>query len=649
MADGEVDGDGGICTRYRIRLRNTGAWIFRKCFRQNLHLLPSRQYMDAASYLRRQGWQGEGHSLSHTGNGLKKPLLISKKIDVLGVGLNKHAAVSDQWWMRAFDQGLKDLGTGKKTTLSTVREKGVHFGGLYGRFVKGDTVQGTIEEEEEKMAGKKRKGDDGEETKKRKRADEEETDLVKGQTEKAPKLEQKSIDRDAEALIAKAVDKGLILADSELKWSNSFLKSYSKAVLQKILATAASNRKAERSTLKKLRAMQDEYEEDKLHRALKRAAKEYILNQLSPDEREEIEGETVSRPDEAGSARDTDTAERDDDKAARKEAKAAEKEAKEAEKAAMAANNEVKETEKEVNAAKKEAKAAKKEAKEAKRVAEEAEEKETKREAKESKKQERKSKREADSEDTDLSIKPLENGYNESSTNTVEDVKSDGSKRQKKQKSGAEKVENHLTESEKSASPGASEPSSPSSAADYTPFPSESFADANANDKKCRKQPKPTEINVIDADGQIRHTFQRDEPIPSDPSIWIGIRPRDLPRPVRAARRNYMKDKREARKARQGPKKEVISKGAKKMEIRKNFTLSILKESRKAIGSGESGSFVTVGDVKNVPLVKVGSRMGAFSAEEMRNARRVAGRVIKAEKKEKKGGNKRGNKKYKKA
>ncbi|KAK3114318.1 hypothetical protein LTR53_007491 [Teratosphaeriaceae sp. CCFEE 6253] len=100
--------------------------------------------MDASGYLRRQGWLGDGHSLDHTGKGIKKPLLVSKKVDVLGVGLNKHAAVSDQWWLRAYDQGLKDLGSGKTNLLGQVQRHGHKNGGLYGRFVKGEGAPGTI-------------------------------------------------------------------------------------------------------------------------------------------------------------------------------------------------------------------------------------------------------------------------------------------------------------------------------------------------------------------------------------------------------------------------------------------------------------------------------------------------------------------------
>lgn len=100
--------------------------------------------MDAQHYLKKHGWRGSGHSLDQSNRGLKKPLLVSKKVDVLGVGVNKHAAVSDQWWLRAFDQSLQTLGTGQETALSQAQKHGVNRGGLYGRFVKGEGVPGTI-------------------------------------------------------------------------------------------------------------------------------------------------------------------------------------------------------------------------------------------------------------------------------------------------------------------------------------------------------------------------------------------------------------------------------------------------------------------------------------------------------------------------
>lgn len=100
--------------------------------------------MNASQYLKKHGWQGTGHSLDGNGRGLKKPLLVSKKVDVLGVGLNKHAAVSDQWWLRAYDQGLQTLGTGQESALAQAQKHGVNRGGLYGRFVKGEGVPGTL-------------------------------------------------------------------------------------------------------------------------------------------------------------------------------------------------------------------------------------------------------------------------------------------------------------------------------------------------------------------------------------------------------------------------------------------------------------------------------------------------------------------------
>ena len=100
--------------------------------------------MNARAYLQKQGWRGDGHSLDKTDRGIKKPLLVSKKVDVLGVGLNKHAAVSDQWWLRAFDESLKNFGSGQESVLATVQKHGIHRGGLYGRFVQGQSIAGTF-------------------------------------------------------------------------------------------------------------------------------------------------------------------------------------------------------------------------------------------------------------------------------------------------------------------------------------------------------------------------------------------------------------------------------------------------------------------------------------------------------------------------
>lgn len=103
--------------------------------------------MDAAAHLKRHGWRGHGHSLDKHDRGIKKPLLISQKADLLGVG-KKKTLVADQWWMRAFDESLKELGTGKQTALDQIQANGVARGGLYGFFVRGEGLSGTISEVE---------------------------------------------------------------------------------------------------------------------------------------------------------------------------------------------------------------------------------------------------------------------------------------------------------------------------------------------------------------------------------------------------------------------------------------------------------------------------------------------------------------------
>ncbi|KAJ9648239.1 hypothetical protein H2199_001092 [Coniosporium tulheliwenetii] len=86
--------------------------------------------MDAAAHLKRHGWRGHGHSLDRHDRGIKKPLLISQKADLFGVGKKKQ------------------LGTGKQTALDQIQQNGVARGGLYGFFVRGEGLSGTISEVE---------------------------------------------------------------------------------------------------------------------------------------------------------------------------------------------------------------------------------------------------------------------------------------------------------------------------------------------------------------------------------------------------------------------------------------------------------------------------------------------------------------------
>ncbi|KZM22950.1 uncharacterized protein EKO05_0003896 [Ascochyta rabiei] len=109
--------------------------------------------MNAEAYLRKQGWQGSGHSLDGEGRGIKKPLLIAHKQDQLGLGKKKAAyTTDDQWWMRAFDDSLKNIGSGQESTLSQIQKKGINRGGLYGFFVRGESIAGTLGDSEESSA-----------------------------------------------------------------------------------------------------------------------------------------------------------------------------------------------------------------------------------------------------------------------------------------------------------------------------------------------------------------------------------------------------------------------------------------------------------------------------------------------------------------
>ena len=70
--------------------------------------------MDASAHLRKFGWRGLGYSLDQRDRGLARPLLITHKTDILGLGSkNQRQKQADQWWLNAFDTALRDLGSGK--------------------------------------------------------------------------------------------------------------------------------------------------------------------------------------------------------------------------------------------------------------------------------------------------------------------------------------------------------------------------------------------------------------------------------------------------------------------------------------------------------------------------------------------------------
>ena len=121
--------------------------------------------MDTAAYLASQGWAGHGHALHHSGRGIIKPIAVSQKNNVLGVGKKKHDAHADQWWARAFDETLKGINATKDGATGTTEglvvtgaamqagskmRWGVHSvgNGLYSCFVKGEGLGGTLEEQD---------------------------------------------------------------------------------------------------------------------------------------------------------------------------------------------------------------------------------------------------------------------------------------------------------------------------------------------------------------------------------------------------------------------------------------------------------------------------------------------------------------------
>lgn len=131
--------------------------------------------MDTTAYLTGQGWLGTGHSLHPTGRGIKKPLLVSRKSNVLGVGKKKHDAHADQWWARAFDAGLKSLEVGRSNSVGATQnvkagawgqldmlkaggQTWAGNGGLYAGFVRGEGLNGTITPE---VMGDEMKGSNG--------------------------------------------------------------------------------------------------------------------------------------------------------------------------------------------------------------------------------------------------------------------------------------------------------------------------------------------------------------------------------------------------------------------------------------------------------------------------------------------------------
>ncbi|KAK4503517.1 hypothetical protein PRZ48_004432 [Zasmidium cellare] len=432
--------------------------------------------MDAAGYLKRHGWRGDGHSLDHTGRGIRKPLLVSKKVDVLGVGLNKHAAVSDQWWMRAFDQGLKDLGTGKKSALADVREKGMAYGGLYGRFVKGEGVAGTFgEAEAESNSSRKRKRED---------------DPQKpGSSDKKVKTNaealEKNLNRDVRRFVSEAIRRGLISGEDEKvpgkrDTDSGAVSKFGEAVVAKVFTKAGILGADSSKTLDH----QDKYNRGKLQRAVKRAAREFLVSRFSADEQRTL-GKDASRSKVKPKSTSREELSEKDDKTAAKEAKAL-------------------------------------------------------------RKQERRAKKSTE-----------QTGFE---TNADEVKISTSSKTKSKTIPGVGAVDRYPTKAEKKAKKqgrkdkeNTTPESTPSEDTNNLGFITDTKGDAGLEGRSSSSD----SLSVIDSDGNVRYTCKPGQVVPLDPTIWTGIKPKLLPKPVRKARSEYMSERREARQARKAKKVKV--------------------------------------------------------------------------------------------
>ena len=117
--------------------------------------------MDAGAYLQRHGWRGSGTPLGQSGRGITKPLLVSQKQNVLGVGATTKATQWDQWWSTSLDSSLQKLQVARKKAENPNADSNeqkrkpasepphpapaqVGQKGLYGGFVKGPGLGGTF-------------------------------------------------------------------------------------------------------------------------------------------------------------------------------------------------------------------------------------------------------------------------------------------------------------------------------------------------------------------------------------------------------------------------------------------------------------------------------------------------------------------------
>ncbi|KAI3098754.1 hypothetical protein CBS147333_8972 [Penicillium roqueforti] len=114
--------------------------------------------MDAQAYLIKHGWSGPGNPLNpnkrpgaHSGLGLTRPLLVSRKTNNHGVGKKTTKDPTNQWWLRGFEDALKGVGNDSFEATSA-RENNALTSELYRHFVRGDGLAGTLEGKKDESA-----------------------------------------------------------------------------------------------------------------------------------------------------------------------------------------------------------------------------------------------------------------------------------------------------------------------------------------------------------------------------------------------------------------------------------------------------------------------------------------------------------------
>ena len=677
--------------------------------------------MDASAYLQKQGWRGEGHSLDHTDRGIKKPLLVSKKVDVLGVGLNKHAAVSDQWWLRAFDQGLKDFGTGKSSLLSNVQKIGVNRGGLYGRFTKGEGVPGTFGQSslDSTPVGSITPVEPRKEP------------AASLTTGAAPNVK---LETDMDDMVHPsrrgAVTNGLQDQQHAPAGANAPSKKRKRAEQSGDARKRQKSKQSARARAKQGEAnalasgdgsldqshrKREKYEREKLKRELKRAAEASMNGEnltLPPPKqqkkakkekkrltREEKEAQRIAKA-EARTAKIAARAERKIEIRARRAAKLAKaQEAKVAQRIAQAAKaqgdgfeinaDEVKldmgtpkrpkripgvgVVDRYPTKAEKKAKAMA--AKRGISIPEAQVELGVERERKKLEEQEKVVQYRAMKQGMTVPEYRAALANGKLQVPAVKKKELDSVKHASYAKRAAEKgmsVEAYIARREEKYAAkqgeklGSSDKQESQAAPDLeintqaTSIGGLAFVVDTTGEKPMSIDDPAfaTQVNaaianrkpfaVADAAGKEILRWEPDMPVPQDPRFWTGIVPKELPKLVRAARREWMATRRREKKFRKGQgSKENIqkkSKGARKVEAQEGLVRQILAKSRKAaIRGGADGGMAEANGVKDdVPVIAVASNEGIFQKSEVELARRTARRFIRnnrrAEKAEKKKG-----------